>query len=149
MQRWILTGVVAVILVLGGGAFGYWTIKQNRPAPIWVPLSMKADFPYDKRKEIAKELKTKLEKKEILLKVSKDLGLAAAWKLPSDEAAADELGKRLFVDLGDMDTPDGKVPSMNIGVRGKLKEKELSGKIAVRLMKDVWTILGLEAPPAK
>ncbi len=144
MQRWIVLGVVAMILVLGGGAFGYWTIKQNRPAPIWVPLTMKAEIPYEKRREIAKELKTKLENKEILVRVSKDLGLAGEWKLPSAEAAADELGKRLFVEAGDMDSPEGRLPSLNIGVRGKLKEKDLSGKIAVRLMDDVAKILGIK-----
>ena len=149
MQRWIVLGVVAMVLVLGGGAFGYRALKQNRPAPIWVPLTMKAEVPYERRREIAKELKTKLENKEILIRVSKDLGLATQWKLSSAEAAADELGKRLFVELGDTDSPEGRVPSMNVGVRGKLKEKDLSGKIAVRLMDDVWKILGMTPPEKK
>jgi ribosomal protein L39E len=147
MQRWIVLGVVAMVLAIGGSAFGYRAIKQNRPAPIWVPLAMNTELPYEKRREIAKELKLKLEQKEVLLQVCKDLSLAQEWQLPSNEAAAEELGKRLFVDLGDMDTPTGKVPSVNVGVRGKLKEKDTSGKIAMRMMDDVWKILGIEPPP--
>jgi hypothetical protein len=149
MQRWIAIGVVAMVLVLGGAAFGYRTLKQNRSAPIWVPLAVNPELDYEKRRDIAKELKSKLENKDLLTKVSKDLALAKEWNLASDAAAADELGKRLFVDVGQMDSPTGKVPSMNIGVRGKLKERDVSGKIAVRLMEDVWTILGVSPPPRK
>lgn len=144
MQRWIAIGVVMVALILGGGAFGYWTIKQNRPAPIWVPLGVRTDLDYEKRKEIAGELKSKLLAPEVLAGVSKDLNLAKEWGLASETAAADELGKRLFVEAGEMDTPTGKAPSLNVGVRGKLKEKPVSEKIAVRLMKDVAKILGIE-----
>jgi len=71
------------------------------------------------------------------------------WELPSDEACAAELGRRLFVKAGEMDTPMGKVPAIHIGVTGKRKEREVSGEIAMRLMEDVWPILGLEPPPRK
>ena len=42
-----------------------------------------------------------------------------------------------------------KVPSINVGVKGKRKNQELSGKIAMRLMEDVWNFLGIKPPPKK
>jgi hypothetical protein len=66
--------------------------------------------------------------------------------LRSDEQCARELADRLFVRSGDADTPMGKVPAILIGVNGKRKEREVSGEIAMRLMDDVWEILGIDPP---
>lgn len=140
--------MVALVLLAGGAAVGYRTIKMNRPAPMWVPLAVNPELSYEQRTGVAKELKSKLATPETLLKVSKELRLAQEWQLPDDQAAATELGKRLFVDPGQMSTPTGSVPSLNIGVRGKLKEKELSGRIAMRMMQDVSKILGIKMPAA-
>lgn len=147
MQRWILFGVVAVALMLGGGGFAYKSYKQNRPHPVWVPIPINPELPGDKRTEIARELKAKLLKPELMIQVSKDLALPKALGLATDEQAANEIAERLFVMVGEADTPAGtKVPSINVGVRGKNKEQEISGKIAMRLMKDVWVILGIKPP---
>ena len=149
MQRWIVFGVVAVALMLGGGGFAYKSYKQNRPHPIWVPLPINPELPGEKRTEIARELKTQLAKPEILIQVSKDLALPKALGLTTDEQAANEVAERLFVIVGEADSPTGtRVPSINIGVKGKAKDQEISGKIAMRLMQDVWKILGIK-PPAK
>jgi hypothetical protein len=43
----------------------------------------------------------------------------------------------------------GKVPAILVGLTGKNKEREVSGEIAMRLMDDVWKILGVEPPPKK
>lgn len=146
MQRWIALGVLSVILMVGGGGFAYWTYKQNRPNPVWVPLLINRELTDDKRQEIAIDLKEKLSKSEILNKVSSDLGLARKWNLPSDESAAQEIAKRLFVKIGEADTPEGKLPSINIGVEGSRREAAISGEIALRLMKDVWQLLGIKPP---
>ena len=146
MQRWIALGVLSVILMVGGGGFAYWTYKQNRPNPVWVPLLINRELTDDKRQEIAIDLKEKLSKSEILNKVSSDLGLARKWNLPSDESAAQEIKKRLFVKIGEADSPEGKLPSINIGVEGSRREAAISGEIALRLMKDVWQLLGIEPP---
>jgi hypothetical protein len=151
MQRWIVAGIVAVLLIgaMGvGGLFAYRSYKANLPAPIWVPMPINPELPNDKRDEIIGKLKTELEQPERLAKVSNDVGLVSKWGLPTDEACAAELGKRLFVRAGEMDTAMGKVPAIHIGLTGKRKESEVSGEIAMRLMDDVWKILGID-PPAK
>ncbi len=147
MQRWIVAGVVAVLLMAGGGLFAYRAYKQSRPAPVWVPLPINPELPMAKRDEIINNLKEKLGERQLLIKVSKDVGLAGKWGLASDEAGAVEIGGRLFVRAGEADTPMGKVPAIHIGVNGKRKEREVSGEIAMRLMEDVWPILGLKPPP--
>jgi hypothetical protein len=136
-------------LILGGTAVAYKSYKGNRPSPIWVPMPINPELPVEKRAEAAKELKAHLTKPEILIQVSKDLALPKAFGVSSDEQAANEVAKRMFVDVGEADSAMGtKVPSINIGVRGKAKEQELSGKIAMRLMQDVWKVLGIK-PPAQ
>ncbi len=136
-------------LMLGCGVFAYRVYKQNRPQPIWVPLPLNSQLPGSKRDEIVKELKAKLDTPEIMLKVSKDLKLAQIWKLPSDSAAGEELSRRLFVTLGESQTHIGPTPTIDIGVTGAVKEKALSEKIAMRLMDDVWRIIGIDPPPKK
>jgi hypothetical protein len=150
MQRWIVAGVVAMMLFFGGGLFAYHSYKQNRPAPVWVPLPFNPEqLPMAKRDEIIIKLKEKLSEPGLLTKVSEDVGLVKKWGLPTNEACAVELGRRLFVKAGDADTPMGKVPAILVGLTGKNKEREVSGEIAMRLMDDVWKILGVEPPPKK
>lgn len=138
-----------MMLLFGGGLFAYYTYKQNRPAPVWVPLPIRADLELARRDELITNLKTKLSDKEVLISVSKDVGLTKKWKLSSDEEGASEIGNRLFVKVGEADTPMGKVPAILIGVTGNRKEREVSSEIAMRMMQDVWTILGIEPPPQK
>jgi len=149
MQRWIAAGVVAVLLFVGG-LFAYYKMvyKPNRPQPVWVPLPINPELTSAKRDEIIKEIKAKLIEGDGLLKVSKDVGLAKKWQLASDEEGAREIGRRLFVRAGDADTPMGKVPAIHVGVSGKNKESVVSGEIAMRLMEDVWRIVGIK-PRAK
>jgi hypothetical protein len=147
MQRWIVFGVVAMVVALGGGGWAYRSYQQNRPHPVWVPLALNPGLPGEKRNEIARDLKAKLEKPALLMQLSKDLNLPQALGVTSDEAAATEVAGRLFVTVGEADTPaGGKVPSINVGVKGKVKDQEVSGKIAMRLMQDVWKILGIKPP---
>jgi hypothetical protein len=149
MQRWIAIGVAAMILLLGGAYFARKSYKQNLPSPVWVPLPINPELPVEKQDEIARELKAKLSDRKILIVVSKDLGLAGEWELPTDAACADELARRMFVRAGEHETPLGKTPTINIGVNGKAKERRLSEKISMRLMDDVFEILGIEPPPKK
>lgn len=147
MQRWIVSGLVVLMLLFGGGVFAYRSYKENRPAPVWVPLPINPELSSAKCAEIVADLKKQLNEQETLLQVSKDVGLVQKWDLGSEEEGAWEIGNRLFVRTGDADTPMGKVPAIHIGVTGKIKEREVSEKIAMRLMEDVWKILGIKPPP--
>jgi hypothetical protein len=146
MQRWIAAGVVTLILLMSGAGAGWYYYKQSRPYPVWVPLKINPTLSNEKREEIIKTLKTKLAEREILLKVSQDVGLKGKWHLASDEEGARQIGERLFVELGEADSPMGKVPSINIGVKGTKRELGVSGEISMRLMHDVWKILGIKLP---
>jgi len=137
-----------MMLFLGGGYFAYRTIKQNRPHPIWVPVPINSQLPIAKRDEIINAILKKLRNPDTLQKVSKDLNLTHRMNLPTDREVAEDLDKQLFVRAGDMDTPMGKVPSIHIGLKGKVKNIALTGEIAMRLMDDVWPVLGI-APPKK
>lgn len=147
MQRWIAAGVVAMMLLMGGAGTAWYFYKQSRPYPVWVPLKINPALSNEKRDEIIQSLKTGLGEHAILLKVSQDVGLREKWHLASDEEGARQIGERLFVELGEADSSMGKVPSINIGVRGTKKDLGVSGEIATRLMDDVWKLLGIKPPP--
>lgn len=149
MQRWILFSFVVITLLIVGGGFAYKNHKQNRAHPVWVPLRINPELPLEKQNEIAKALKSGLSNPEVLIKVSMDLNVPKALGLKSDEQAADVIASRLFVDVGKASSPNGiEVPAINVGVKGIEKDQEISGKIAVRLIQDVWKILGID-PPAQ
>ena len=133
-------------MILGGGFFALRTYNQNRPYPVWVPLPINPELPIEKQDLLAKDLKRKLCDREILIQVSRDLGLMYQWQTTSDAECADRLAKRIFVKASDTGTALHHVPTMDIGVAGKTKERELSEKIALRLMEDVRNILGIKAP---
>lgn len=139
---------MAMILMAGGGAYGLRIYKQNRDHPVWVPLPINPKLTGEQRSESAKDLKAKLATPENLAKICNDLKLAEKWRMASDEAAAQALKRRLFVKVGETSSGVTVVPSLNIGVAGKRKDKDVSGEIAMRLMEDVWKLLGV-APPQK
>jgi hypothetical protein len=147
MQRWIAIGLGAMVVLLGGAFFAFKAYKQNRPSPIWVPLSINSELSIEKQEEIARELTVKMSDPKVLAVVSQDLSLAKEWDLANDEAAADELGRRMFIRAGELETALGRTPTIDVGVEGKVKERKLSEKIAMRLVKDVFKILGVDAPP--
>lgn len=145
MQRWIVA-VTALMVLMGGGLIaGYkFVYKPNRPNPIWVPLAIREDVGMSERQTIVKELTRKLSERQVLEGVSKDLGLAAKWQMATNEEAAKEVGRRLFVRTGETLNAEGApVPAILVGVNGKLKQAAESKDIAMRLMKDVFEILGI------
>lgn len=147
MQRWIVAGILAVVLVIGGGLYGYKAYKMSRPHPIWLALPIRVDLEKEKRDQIIDSLKTKLSEPELLEKVSKELGLPAKMELPNDDACVKEMQERLFIRTGDADTPMGKIPALHIGMKGTNRNRETTGEIVNRIRPEVFEILGIDPPP--
>lgn len=147
MQRWIVLGAVAMVLFLGGSYAGYKVYQQNRPGPIWVPLPIRADLGKAEREDACNKLKTVLTQETNILAVVKDLNLMQEWGLDSEAAAADELKRRIFVRQGRAQTELGEVPSIDVGIQGKQKEKPMTGKILMRVMEDVKKAVGSQHGP--
>ncbi len=149
MQRWMLVALVGVLLLGVGGGFALWTYRQNKADRIWVPLALNAELPADKRAQLATEIKTKLLEGTIIADAVKDVGLAGKLDLPSSEAAEAEVRQRLFVEVGEAAAPTGVVvPSINVGLSCQKKTSKAMGEVAMRLMEDVWKMLGIKRPQA-
>jgi hypothetical protein len=152
MQRWIVAAVVFVVLLVSGAGIGYWKYrehKQNLPTRIWLPIPTKPELALEEREKVATLLREKLSDLALLTQVSKDSGYAKEMGFPADEEAAKDLQKRLFAEVGLAETPNGKVPSINIGFDCKVKEFGKMTKVTNRLMADIGIILGLPAPKQK
>lgn len=137
-------GVLGLVLLTGGGLYGYREYLRSKPAPIWVPLALRADISMADQKTLAEQLDEKLRTDTILRQVVIDADLQKGFNLPSEDAAIKELERRMFVKAGTAVTPNGTVPSINVGVEGTGREKEVLGKAATRLIKDVWLMLGID-----
>lgn len=146
MQRRIVIGVLVLGLLMAGALFGYREYLRASPAAIWVPMPVKVDLTLEKRREVCDELKKALLDKELLLRVVKDVDLAKKWELTSDAAAVDQVSKRLFVRPGDMETKNGRMPAIHIGVKGKGWERDVLGEVATRMMQEVFRLMGMEQP---
>lgn len=148
MQRWIAASLALMLVLAGGLGTAYWFYKQNRPQPLWVPLKINPESTEANRNETIAQLTQALQDRKILAAISRDTGAAAKWKLASDEQAAEEIARRMFVRMGEVDTPMGKTPTIDVGLNGKVKDKDLTSAMVTRMMDDVARILGLN-PPAK
>lgn len=152
MQRWIVIAVVGAILFGLGGGYALWTYRQNRPQKVWVPLALNENLPEEKREQLAVEIKTKLLEGTSIRDAVKETGLAARLGFSSDEAAEADVRKRLFVEVGEADVPsDGttapkRVPSLNIGLNAQRKSFQPMSEVSMRIMKDVWKMLGIKEP---
>ncbi len=136
--------IVVLALLVGGGLYGYRDFLRSKPAPIWVPLALRADISMAEQEKISTEIDTRLRADEILRQVAIDVDFQKKLKQPSLDAAVKELDRRLFVKPGSADIPSGTVPSINIGLHGNGHEKDVLGETATRLMTDVWKILGID-----
>lgn len=137
MQRWIIAAGVLLVLVVGSSAFGYRAYRQNRAIhPILLQLSLKPDASVENRAAMVKWVKQKLGEHELLVRVSKDVGLTRKLKFASDDAAASDLRKRLFVEPGETVTPSGRVPTIDIGLDCKVKEYGVMVDVSKRISKD-------------
>jgi len=113
---------------------------------VWVPLPLNAEVTEEQRQGVTADLERKIRDHELMLEIAKETDLASKLKLPSDEAAAQRIEQQLFVELGEADTPIGRVPSINVGMNCKVKHFKLMGEVSTKIMEHVWKMLGIKAP---
>lgn len=142
MQRWIALATVMLVLLGAGGYFVRREYNLNQPDRIWCPIPIEKMEEAD-RNGLSKQLHAEMRKPARLSAIVKDLQLAAKFQVASEEQAVAELEKRVFVELGMIDTPLGaRLPSLNVGVKGIRRENALLREISARQMEDVKKLLG-------
>ena len=138
MQRWIVVASAIVFcLLLGGGAFGYWSYKQSRPDYSYIPLPFNPDSTEEQREQTVKEMKEKLVTDTILAGVVRDCNIEQKWKLSSEEAAVAEIKRRMIFEAGETNVKGVPMATLNIGFRGKVSEHSDLQALANRMMADV------------
>jgi hypothetical protein len=147
MQRWLLIGGAILLLLFGVGLpTACHLYKQSRPHPVWVPIPVNPEAPFGFLDETVRTLTSKLSDRDNLIRIGRRLDLKNKWEMTSDEEVADEIGNRLYVKRGEMDTPMGSVPAIHVGFRGTNRDREISYAMIEALLPDVWKALGIEPP---
>ena len=147
MQRWLLIGGAIFLLLFGVGLpTACHLYKQSRPHPVWVPIPVNPEAPFGFLDETVRTLTSKLSDRDNLIRIGRRLDLKSKWEMTSDEEVADEIGNRLYVKRGEMDTPMGSVPAIHVGFRGTNRDREISYAMIEALLPDVWKALGIEPP---
>jgi len=144
MQRWKLLAVIALVVVgsaVAAGGYAFWNARQNKPTRVWVPMEINPVLTMEERHQAADQIQKYLDRPEILTPVAKESGIAGGLGLASDEKAVELLSERLFVEVGEFNSPKGLVPAINIGFDCTKREFDTLGRAATRLMKDVWTFI--------
>lgn len=138
MQRWIVIGCVVVFLLLGGGAFGLYEYRQNKPDQSYLPIPFNVDATEAQKAESVKGVQKNLLTDKILAVVAKDCGAKDYFKSASDADALNEVKTRAFVEsAADKNQAGVNFPSMRIGFRGKRKEMPMLSQLAERLGKEL------------
>jgi len=152
MQRWMLwaaAGVVGLVLMFVGAKYAKHEYYLGKPDKVWVPLALRPDLSMADQGKLADQINEGLRTDEILRKVVFDLSLQEKFGAATEDAAVKELERRLFVEVGSADTPNGPVPSINVGLNGIGREHALLGEAATRIIKDVWLMLGIDPMTGK
>lgn len=141
MQRWIVAAAVVLCLLLGLGAFAYWKVKQNGPDFSYIPLPFNPDTTEGQREQTVKAMKAQLVTDTILTGVARDCGIEAKWDLPSEQAAVEELKRRLIFEAGETKLKGIPTATLNIGFRGKVAEHKDLQALSNRMMEDVQRVM--------
>lgn len=147
MQRWIVLAALVLCLLGGGSVYGYWRYKQNLPDKRWVPLPFNPEVSEAQRLESVKMMRERLLTDEILTGVVRDCDVQGKWELPSEEAAVEELRKRVFIDAGETVYRGIPAATLNIGFNGKAGERAVLDLLAERMMEDVKRFITPPPPP--
>ena len=136
-----------MLLLFGIGLpTAYHLYKQGRPHPVWLPIPINPEAPFGQTEAMIRALTAKLGNRENLMRIGRDLDLKNKWEMDSDDEVADEIGSRLYVKRGEMDTPMGSAPAIHVGLRGTNRDREVSYAVLDALLPDVWKVLGIDPP---
>jgi hypothetical protein len=136
--------VIGLLLLAGGGYYGFHQYRMGKSSPRWVPLPLRYDVPMEQQKELARQLEEKLRNDDFLKTVVVDAKLKEGFKVESEEAALEELKRRMFVKVGSFQSPTGSVPSVNIGLEGTRREQAVLDAGSMGLIKEVWRLMGID-----
>lgn len=149
MQRWIIAGVVFVVLsivMLIGAYVGYRAYKQNQMTGIWLPLPME-QASVEQRGQVVKEFQERLGQPELMTTLAKDSGFTQDFGFASDAEAGNDLLGRFFSREGTFKTPDGRaVPVVEVGFTCKVKEYQRMEKVASELSKQIQSLMESSGP---
>jgi hypothetical protein len=137
MQRWIVLGALVLTLLGGGAVFGIWKYKQGQPDRQFVPLAFNPESSQEQRERSVAQLRQALLTDAILTGIVRDTGIEAKWKLPSEQAAVEELRKRVILEAGETRLKGIPTATLNIGFKGIAAETHELKMLAERLMADV------------
>jgi len=152
MQRWKLyvgLGIVGLVLLGGGAYFARKEYFASKPAPIWIPFNLRMGIPMEDQKAFAQLIDERLSDDDLLRQIVIDADLQSGFNQPTEDAAIQELKRRIFVKVGTADTPQGAVPSVNVGLNGTQRENELLRRATLRMIKDVWRMIGIDPETGK
>lgn len=152
MQRWKLIAVIAVVVIgsaIAAGGYAFWNARQNKPTRVWVPIPINTALSNEQREDAAASLKLQLQDLGLLEKVAKDSGVTPELDLASDADTAKLLSEKLFVEVNEVERPEGPVAVINIGFDCTARQFEAMGKATTRLMDDVNALLRPPQPDAQ
>jgi hypothetical protein len=147
MQRWIVLGALVLSLIGGGLMFLYWKHHQSRPDRQWVPLAFNPESTQQQREQSMEELRKALFNDTVLTGIVRDCGIESAWKFESEQAAVEEIKRRVFIETGETVIKGIPTATLNIGFKGTVGEQPELKLLAGRLIKDVDRLINPTAPP--
>jgi hypothetical protein len=148
MQRWIVLGALVLSLLGGGLMFLYWKHHQARPDRQWVPLAFDPEASQQQRDKTVEDLRKALFNETVLTGIVRDCGIESKWEFESEQAAVDEIKRRVFIETGETVLKGIPTATVNIGFKGTVREQPELKLLAGRLIKDVERLIAPTLPPA-
>jgi len=148
MQRWIVLGALVLSLLGGGLMFGYWKIHQSRPDRQWVPIPFNPESTKEQRKNSVEDLRKRLLTDTVLTGIVRDCGIESKWKLDSEQAAVEEIKRRIFIEEGETVIKGIPTATLNIGFKGTVGEQPDLKLLAERLIEDFQRLMASVTPAA-
>ena len=148
MQRWIVLGALVLSLLGGGLMFGYWKHHQSRPDRQWVPIPFNPESTQEQRDKSVEDLRKALLTDTVLTGIVRDCGIESKWKLQSEQAAVEELKRRVIIEAGETTLRGVPTATLNVGFKGNVGEQRELKMLAERMIEDVRRLINQSPPQA-